>query len=101
MDKVTAKIAQALPTHLKAGGAEEGRHHGKSQSHVVSSRLFFVAFAVSFSTLDMAAFCFNWFIFMLPFEELDDRVRGDSARSPFSENSYQHRTRLYTYRSGR
>jgi hypothetical protein len=34
MDKVTAKIKEALPTHLKPEG-ETGRHHGKSQSHVV------------------------------------------------------------------
>lgn len=37
MSSIPTKIKDALPTHLKPGnGAEGDRHHGKSQSHVVS-----------------------------------------------------------------
>jgi hypothetical protein len=37
-----SKIKDALPSHLKPGnGAEGERHHGKSQSHVVSWEIVF------------------------------------------------------------
>ena len=40
MDKMASKIKDALPAHLKSNGAEGERHHGKSQSHVVSLKHF-------------------------------------------------------------
>lgn len=37
MDKMASKIKDALPAHMKPSNGTDGeRHHGKSQSHVVS-----------------------------------------------------------------